>query len=380
MLGALIPVYYITFIADFKKILKEVINNNKLYYFSAFFLIQVLSIIFSLDSRFFNIERFFAISHNLVAYSGMFFGYYMITNDQYRLLVKKHIPRLFYSLVGLVFISTIYSFLMRSDLEYGGIFSFLGESKFSLVQYNQLDWYFVSGFPRTTILGIYPNSSAIVFLLVHIVNLVLNYKDISFKNGIILHLLLMFVVFMTGSRFYLVISFVLLIIYLVQTKNKLYYLILGLPIVLGVFYFLMQSLMGLRTGSNETRSLIYEQSLYIMIKENIFFGLGIKPKIPLETGFPYPLGSHSTLIGYFVKTGLVGGTYIFLGYLWAVIQYIHQLYRFIIGIEFSFILFYKWTAFMLILLASLSEDFDAFELIPFYFGSLLALIFIDEKE
>ena len=63
-------------------------------------------------------------------------------------------------------------------------------------------------------------------------------------------------------------------------------------------------LVNMRVASNGMRSYIYTSSITRMLRENPFIGIGIKDMIA-EYGYPY--GSHSTYIGAFYKTGILGG-------------------------------------------------------------------------
>lgn len=65
---------------------------------------------------------------------------------------------------------------------------------------------------------------------------------------------------------------------------------------------ILESLMGMREGSNGMRTMIYTESIRIMLEKSPIFGIGIKDMIG-----DYPLGSHSTYIGVFYKAGLLGG-------------------------------------------------------------------------
>jgi len=78
---------------------------------------------------------------------------------------------------------------------------------------------------------------------------------------------------------------------------------------------LIFTLINSRAGSNNTRMQIYSESIVLTFTKSPIWGLGIK-KIS-ESG--YPLGSHSTYIGVFYKTGIIG-TLIFTGVLISIIR------------------------------------------------------------
>lgn len=78
---------------------------------------------------------------------------------------------------------------------------------------------------------------------------------------------------------------------------------------------LIFTLINSRAGSNNTRMQIYRESIVLTLMKSPIWGMGIK-KIS-ESG--YPLGSHSTYIGVFYKTGIIG-TLIFTGVLISIIR------------------------------------------------------------
>ena len=79
--------------------------------------------------------------------------------------------------------------------------------------------------------------------------------------------------------------------------------ILGLvafPYILAKINYMFSS----RAASNSMRFAIYQNSIEKMIDNNPIIGMGIKD---LYGDSIYPYGSHSTYIGYFYKTGILGG-------------------------------------------------------------------------
>lgn len=127
--------------------------------------------------------------------------------------------------------------------------------------------------------------------------------------------------------------------------------------------------------SNATRSLLIQNSINFYWNESPVFGLGIKP-IDREIlgGLPYPIGSHSTIVGSFVKSGLIGGLLLLLFYISLISKWIKLIFQFLLtSIKFNKDVFYTSICIMTILIASFFEDIDAYELIPLYLGMLLYL-------
>lgn len=73
-----------------------------------------------------------------------------------------------------------------------------------------------------------------------------------------------------------------------------------------------------RTGSNSTRMAIYSESIAMTVKESILIGIGVK----YMRGH-YPYGSHSTYIGVFYKTGIIG-SFFFVSALFALLKKLIQ--------------------------------------------------------
>lgn len=63
----------------------------------------------------------------------------------------------------------------------------------------------------------------------------------------------------------------------------------------------IENLINSRQGSTATRSIIYKTSIIKTINKSPVIGCGIKEYLG-----EYPLGSHSTYIGFFYKTGIIG--------------------------------------------------------------------------
>lgn len=69
------------------------------------------------------------------------------------------------------------------------------------------------------------------------------------------------------------------------------------------FEVVLESVFWLREGSTLSRIELYAFGVDLAANTAPMFGLGVKPRIPL---FEIPVGSHSTYLGAFVKTGVIG--------------------------------------------------------------------------
>ena len=65
--------------------------------------------------------------------------------------------------------------------------------------------------------------------------------------------------------------------------------------------YLALDILSSRTGSNSMRLAIYSTSIITTLQRNILFGNGVKYFF-----HEYPLGSHSSVVGSFYKTGIIG--------------------------------------------------------------------------
>jgi hypothetical protein len=145
-----------------------------------------------------------------------------------------------------------------------------------------------------------------------------------------------------------------------------------MPIVVVVSVLTVEMLTDLRKDSNETRIELYKASMEYSLDHNAIFGLGLKPKVAEIADGELPIGSHSTLLGYFIKNGLLGGLVASFFYLYFLITAAGRITLLILTKR-------NYTTQKLVLNLGviftlgtlLFDDLDAFELIPFYFGFLI---------
>lgn len=108
----------------------------------------------------------------------------------------------------------------------------------------------------------------------------------------------------------------------VKTSRRAFRRIVGLSVVLLVVAAIMNrdiltakfiSLFHARAGSNNARFTIYRLSIQAAM-ESPLIGCGIKNMINMGDGYSFPYGSHSTYIGLFYKTGVLGVLFYMLGF------------------------------------------------------------------
>lgn len=193
----------------------------------------------------------------------------------------------------------------------GSAFPVLGHSL------NGEDW--VNGWYTSRFLGYMDYANLVVFCVLFFYPLSLYFLQGRRISALVLTLVIYPVINATNSRTGLVLYLLLFLAYFFfemqksffeyykQRKHALFAVAILMVVVvaaLGLSQILriVESIMEMREGSNGMRSMIYTQSLKIMWEQSPIIGIGIKDMLG-----DYPLGSHSTYIGVFYKTGIVGG-------------------------------------------------------------------------
>lgn len=368
--GLIFPYYLVLYLFSLIKIR---LRDPYFLFFLAFLCIQLLSLSISVFYSFFSVERGLASFHNIFVFTFLIAGYNAMSNKYISNQIRQNIHYFFYAITFIILLSSIYSFLTEKGVAYGGVLSFIARNKYTVVRFNELYWNFFPNFPRTSVYAIYPNATGLIVISTFILTYTFKEKK-SLTEKSLLCLLFIFGVLMTGSRLQLVLGIGILLTLLISNKSWLIFVATLLPVIailsINIFLFLYT----LREGSNNARSNIYLGSLSLMLEVNPIFGLGVKPYMPDYLGVPYPVGSHSSLLGYFVKNGLVGGLFVLSGYIYLFATFFHYLFKLLLTKatlhKKKFLIAVGTLA---LLLSSLFEDFDAFEPIMYFFGIILYL-------
>lgn len=97
-------------------------------------------------------------------------------------------------------------------------------------------------------------------------------------------------------------------LYFKHKKKVWVYGVMAVVVLLVLFHGqildLVDMILNMRGGSTSTRFAVYERSINKMLSISPVIGLGIKDLI----GEALPYGSHSTYLGMFYKTGILGGS------------------------------------------------------------------------
>lgn len=125
----------------------------------------------------------------------------------------------------------------------------------------------------------------------------------------------------------------------------------------------LQRILSYRAGSTATRSTIYRESIRKMLSQSPVWGCGIKAIIP---GLAYPYGSHSTYLGMFYKTGILGGTIYLIATMMAIVGIIRRKENSKFDILISF-------AFLALFASAVLEDIDGANWNIVVFMSIMAM-------
>ena len=143
----------------------------------------------------------------------------------------------------------------------------------------------------------------------------------NFKNGavkVLLAVLGLLPILTTFSRSGYAVAiaylFLLLIYHIYHKVNRKFFVTMTLfatsSLIFLCFYTnlpnyivtILYELFNAREGSNESRTYLMRESIRMTLMESPLIGMGVKE----TSAIGYPLGSHSTYVGFFYKTGIIG--------------------------------------------------------------------------
>lgn len=371
--GLVIPAFYFYLLLSFKNCVKFFAKKGWNIFIILFFIylfVQIISFAISPFNDFFSPSRFIAAFRNAMCAIFIFYGYYFCARNEFT--IEKFIKNLFLIVSILSIVSFLVSFLLQRELGYPGVLAIISgvENLQTTVNFTHNGFILNFTVPRARVFGLYPNTTAILLLII--------YSIFFFKVGrksFFHDALLVLSVLSTGARLPLFIAFLLIIMSYVQSWKSFSLLLIIAVLNITNIGDLLSRVADSRAGSNNSRSTLYLKSIELTNRTNPIFGIGSKPKLAEVVGGTLPVGSHSALIGSYVKHGIVAFAIIF--FLFFYIFFVSFLNT-ILGLSKYFrgyglkknFLFSLWCL-PLISIAFLSEDFDAYELIPFFFGILL---------
>lgn len=173
----------------------------------------------------------------------------------------------------------------------------------------------------------YPNLIIMFFMFFYPLYIlyIVDFRNKLLKVVLIIAGLLPILTTFSRSGYLIVLTYVIAIgvYYVYKTMNQKLFLSIAFitfSITLGIvgytnfskdILFLLQELLNAREGSNDSRSYLMMESIRVTLDSSPIVGMGIK----VTSLIGYPLGSHSTFLGFFYRTGIVGfivGTALFL--------------------------------------------------------------------
>ncbi len=257
------------------------------------------------------------------------------------------------------------------------------------------DWLLGGYFPRLRMLSPYANGLAGFFIL-----LLALYFISANKISIKYLLLFLPMIVLTMSRtVVLAIVIALLIVYVIyflyyllrltvfgKVKNNVFYnmivIVFTAAVMVASGVFLFEYFMSYRSGSTSTRLASYAIAFSHTSDANLLFGIGYKLK---STDSVISIGSHSTPVGVFMKTGLIG--LVLYMFLWGWLLYC-ALRNYIRSINISKSSQVEGMlrkngvvlcAMLIVFMWQLSEDLDAQLHVPVLLGALIAEMLMFSK-
>lgn len=358
MIGLWLPYVYALFLRNVKQLF---VKREDVFFqmLLLFFLVQIFTLLLALFGEHFTFIRWIASLHNSIVFLFLCLGYISYNNKKVDYLddISSFLP--YFLLIALL--SLLYFFLTESEL----VLSTSWSKVTFVVDYfpdNKV-------FPRLWLFAPYPNAVAIMLFITFLIYIIKT-KIVSW----IIILAFLIVMFFTGSRIVTLLSLGLVFLFYIRSSKHLRLITVGL--VMGVILVIEKGvyelIFELRPGSNFMRMKIYEATWHMWINQGFIFGIGLKPFIE---GIPYPLGSHSSLLGYLFRTGIVGGgMYIaFMIFVFCIV--FKDLYKMLKQKYFSHVHLLLSYSIGSILIIYVLEDLDAFEVNAFLTGILFAIYF-----
>lgn len=269
---------------------------------------HLISIFINIYIQNFEISRVIAALNTACIWivAALYYNYYLNKDIEMEKLEKI----CFFNIKVLIFLSVI-SIIMYNFFNIKRV-SILGVPLYGTEWFNST--------PKLRFGGLVEYANLIVFFYLLFFPLAFNYvrKNISKSKTILFITLSLLPIVITLSRSGYIVVFLLIGSYIMYILNKFgnrkfFIFLSGIGIallILSVIYFdlsskiseIIISLIESREGSNNTRMYLYRESIRVANEKLPLFGQGIK--ITSLTG--YPLGSHSTFIGFYYKAGILG--------------------------------------------------------------------------
>lgn len=287
---------------------KKIYIDKRMLPFLLFSLIHLISIIFNM----FSIKETSRIVAALNTCSLWILGTLIFSYIEKINLDKRKVNKImFYNVVLLIFFALVYFILTR--LNFGFNYPIIRKLA-------TLNWaYGVKGYRFVSFME-YPN----LVVIFYFISLPFALDYIKEKNRLFKFIFLtlsILPVFFSDSRLGIVlciINYLYVLPKLLEKEKFNKFILITIFFLLGIIillfkwndmYHYLYNLIYSRQDSTSMRTLIYQTSINKVIDNSILIGCGIKT---MMSG--YPLGSHSTIIGTFYKTGVLGTIFMIWGF------------------------------------------------------------------
>lgn len=367
-----IYLYYFFFMNLKQFASKNITADRTCFFLVSFFLFQLLSTFLSINSTYFSYERFAAILHNEIVYLFILIGYLSFESRSMNSVIRKSTPFVLVSFSMIIIISSIFSSYLHSGISFSNLLSEIVPG-FPKTVLTKIGWYEGEAQVRNLSFTIFPNATALLLMILYAISCE-KLLERSVVYRIIISGLVIAAIVFTGSRIVSLLAILnLSLLFLMRPNSFKAILVVGFLCLIPFAGSLLQQLNEVylaRSASNSARYFIQAFSLNLMYETSPIFGLGIKPRVDeLFHGY-FPVGSHSTYIGYYVKNGLLGGTLILFFFLSLFLKSLQVLVREKLN-RHKFILNILFIEILIILFF---EDIDAYELNALLFGFLIAYV------
>ncbi|NHH93969.1 hypothetical protein GOICGAJE_02520 [Bacillus sp. MB95] len=242
------------------------------------------------------------------------------------------------------------------------------------------DWFLNVPFPRVSGFFLYPTALGIGMVV--IISMSLIYYQIQqtsyIKRFFEMGLMSLPLIFSLSRTVYIGLIFSIIVVKLFTIKKKKDFLIftsLGAFILAALVPFLyfkmgdvLTSILSSREGSSELRGKVYKIAIETALKQNPILGIGVKPYLE---NIHISIGSHSTIVGTFLKTGIFGLALLLLFKL-ITLFYLIRLKK--LNKE----IFYLWDkiaiSYITLSIWMVTEDIDAPQIVAFMYFFICGLI------
>ena len=285
--------------------------DKTIYFILLYAIIHLVSIIVNAFSEDADLERILAALNTCFIWiiAGLYFCYYK--NNKIEIdRIKKYLTINMYILISLSIITIILSKLNLDSL-----------SLFSRTLYAD-EW--LSNGKKLRFSGFMEYSNLVIFFYLLVYPLAFSYIKEKHNKIYALIFAVMSAIpcLITNSRMGIVLVAIITaysIYNILLSNNKKGKIICIITIFLAAIFIIIADYKNIvekvdgfinsRPASTETRQNLYDLSIDKTINESIFIGNGIKYMY-----HEVPLGSHSTIIGFFYKTGIVGTMFALIGF------------------------------------------------------------------